>query len=77
MYRIWSMQEETMGRLQLGFEASLDDWTIWWGGNLGSSSEHLVSGRVADVVSEVDAARAACKEEAGWVMDVYLLRGPA
>src|SRR5262245_49844286 len=28
MYRTWSMQESTMGRLQLGFEASLDDWTI-------------------------------------------------
>jgi len=28
MYRSWRMQESTMGRLQLGFEASLDDWTI-------------------------------------------------
>jgi alkanesulfonate monooxygenase SsuD/methylene tetrahydromethanopterin reductase-like flavin-dependent oxidoreductase (luciferase family) len=28
MYRAWSMQEASMGRLQLGFETSLDDWTI-------------------------------------------------
>jgi alkanesulfonate monooxygenase SsuD/methylene tetrahydromethanopterin reductase-like flavin-dependent oxidoreductase (luciferase family) len=28
MYRGWRMQERTMGRLQLGFETSLDDWTI-------------------------------------------------
>jgi alkanesulfonate monooxygenase SsuD/methylene tetrahydromethanopterin reductase-like flavin-dependent oxidoreductase (luciferase family) len=28
MYRAWQMQEATMGRLQLGFETSLDDWTI-------------------------------------------------
>ena len=28
MYRTWSMQESTMGRLRLGFDASLDDWTI-------------------------------------------------
>src|SRR5262249_21347192 len=28
MYRAWRMQEPTMGRLQLGFETSLDDWTI-------------------------------------------------
>ena len=28
MYRTWQMQEPTMGRLQLGFETSLDDWTI-------------------------------------------------
>ncbi len=28
MYRGWSMQEATMVPLQLGFDASLDDWTI-------------------------------------------------
>jgi hypothetical protein len=28
MYRGWEMQEPTMVPLQLGFEASLDDWTI-------------------------------------------------
>jgi alkanesulfonate monooxygenase SsuD/methylene tetrahydromethanopterin reductase-like flavin-dependent oxidoreductase (luciferase family) len=28
MYRGWQMQEPTMAPLQLGFEASLDDWTI-------------------------------------------------
>jgi alkanesulfonate monooxygenase SsuD/methylene tetrahydromethanopterin reductase-like flavin-dependent oxidoreductase (luciferase family) len=28
MYRDWEMQEPTMVQLQLGFERSLDDWTI-------------------------------------------------
>ncbi len=28
MYRSWAMQEATMVQLQLGFETSLDDWTI-------------------------------------------------
>jgi alkanesulfonate monooxygenase SsuD/methylene tetrahydromethanopterin reductase-like flavin-dependent oxidoreductase (luciferase family) len=28
MYRTWRMQEAPMGRLRLGFEAGLDDWTI-------------------------------------------------
>jgi alkanesulfonate monooxygenase SsuD/methylene tetrahydromethanopterin reductase-like flavin-dependent oxidoreductase (luciferase family) len=28
MYRTWRMQEPTMGRLRLGFEAALEDWTI-------------------------------------------------
>jgi alkanesulfonate monooxygenase SsuD/methylene tetrahydromethanopterin reductase-like flavin-dependent oxidoreductase (luciferase family) len=28
MYRTWQMQEPSMVRLQLGFDASLDDWTI-------------------------------------------------
>jgi alkanesulfonate monooxygenase SsuD/methylene tetrahydromethanopterin reductase-like flavin-dependent oxidoreductase (luciferase family) len=28
MYRAWRMQEPTMGQLRLGFEASLEEWTI-------------------------------------------------
>ncbi len=28
MYRTWEMQERSMVPLQLGFEASLDDWTV-------------------------------------------------
>ena len=55
----------------------LDDWTIWWGANLGTSSEELVSGRVADVLADLDAARARAKQAAGWVMDVHLLRAPS
>lgn len=57
--------------------AGLDDWTIWWGANLGTGSEELVSGRVADVLADLDAARARAKRAAGWVMDAYLLRAPA
>ena len=53
---------------------SLGDWQIWWGANLGTPSEHLVAGRVADVLPEIEAARAASKESAGWVMDVLVLR---
>ena len=52
----------------------LEDWQIWWGANLGTPSEQLVAGRVGEVLSRVEAARAAAKESAGWVMDVYLLR---
>lgn len=54
----------------------LDAWTIWWGANLGTSSEVLVHGQVADVLADVEAARARVKTCAGWVMDVYLLRAP-
>lgn len=54
----------------------LEDWTIWWGANLGTASEQLVHGRVADVVATIDAARVKAKDSAGWVMDVYLLRAP-
>lgn len=52
----------------------LEDWTIWWGANLGAPTQHLVAGRVGDVRDELDAARAAVQEAAGWVMDCYLLR---
>ena len=54
----------------------LDDWQIWWGGNLGTASEELVAGRVADVMPEIEAARARARVAAGWVMDIYLLRAP-
>lgn len=56
-----------------GFE----DWSVWWGANLGGAGERLVSGRVADVAGEISAAREAAKAEAGWVMDLFLLRAPA
>lgn len=52
----------------------LDDWQVWWGANLGSPSERLVAGRVVDVAAEITAARAAAKDDAGWVMDLFLLR---
>jgi len=57
--------------------AGLDDWSVWWGANLGTDSEELVSGRVGDVLADLDAARARAKRAAGWVMDVLLLRAPA
>ncbi|MFT4187213.1 MAG: precorrin 6A synthase [Aeromicrobium sp.] len=59
------------GRLDL---AGLDDWTIWWGANLGADSERLVAGRVADALPRIEQARAEAKTAAGWVMDAYLLR---
>ncbi|RYB94459.1 precorrin-6A synthase (deacetylating) [Nocardioides oleivorans] len=51
-----------------------DDWDIWWGANLGSPHEELVSGRLADVVGEITASRSRAKDADGWVMDTYLLR---
>jgi precorrin-6A synthase len=56
--------------------ASLGEWQIWWGANVGTPSEQLVAGRVSDVLPEIEAARTVVKDHAGWVMDVYLLRRP-
>jgi precorrin-6A synthase len=55
----------------------LDDWSIWWGANLGTPSESLVAGRVGDVLPSILDARARARDAAGWIMDVYLLRRPA
>jgi precorrin-6A synthase len=52
----------------------LEDWQIWWGGNLGTPSEELVAGRVGDVLDEIEAARVRAHHTAGWVMDIFLLR---
>lgn len=57
--------------------AGLEDWRIWWGANLGAAGEELVSGRVGEVLPELEAARERARAAAGWVMDVYLLRSPS
>jgi precorrin-6A synthase len=56
--------------------AGLDDWSIWWGANLGTGSEELVAGRVREVAGRLQEARDRARQAAGWVMDVYLLRAP-
>ena len=52
MYRSWRMQEPTMGRLQLGFDTSLDDWTI--------------HGSPKDCVETIERARALGVERIGF-----------
>jgi precorrin-6A synthase len=54
----------------------LDDWTIWWGGNLGRPEEELVAGRVSDVRAEIEAARERVRAAAGWVLDILVVRRP-
>ena len=57
-----------------GLPVDVGDWTIWWGANLGTSSEELVAGRVRDALPEIEAARERVRAAAGWVMDIFLLR---
>jgi precorrin-6A synthase len=61
------------GSVDLG---GLDDWSIWWGANLGTESEQLVAGRADEVAEAIAKAREHAKADSGWVMDVYLLRRP-
>jgi precorrin-6A synthase len=63
--------------LTSGFsEEGIEEGLIWWGANLGTPSERLVSGVVREVASEIRAAREAAKAQAGWVMDLFLVRLP-
>lgn len=69
--------ENVVVMLTSGFsEEGIADWTIWWGANLGTPSERLVSGLVGEVADEIRAARESVKAEAGWVMDLFLVRRP-
>ncbi|MGB7162675.1 MAG: SAM-dependent methyltransferase, partial [Mycobacterium sp.] len=52
----------------------LHDWAVWWGANLGAAGERLAAGRLGDVVEQIADARAKAHAEAGWVMDLFLLR---
>ncbi len=54
--------------------AGLDDWSVWWAANLGTSGERLVSGRLGDVTAQIADARSQARDHTGWVMDIYLLR---
>ncbi len=49
-------------------------WRIWWGANLGTPAERLVSGRLKSALPEIERAREEVREQAGWIMDIYLLR---
>lgn len=52
----------------------LDDWTIWWGANLGRPEEALVAGRVGDVREEIAVARDRVRATVGWVLDIFVIR---
>lgn len=67
--------ENIVVMLTSGFSAEgIEDRQIWWGANLGTPSERLVSGIVREVADEIRIAREAAKAEAGWVMDLFLVR---
>ena len=52
------------------------DTEIYWGAYLGTPDEILISGKLKDVVDEIQRARQAARLANGWIMDTYLLRKP-
>jgi precorrin-6A synthase len=47
---------------------------IYWGAYIGTKDEILISGHLADVADQIQAARREARARKGWIMDTYLLR---
>ena len=50
------------------------DLDIYWGANLGTNEEILLSGPLDEATKEIQAARRDARARNGWIMDTYLLR---
>ena len=62
--------EQTFKKIAAG------DLDIYWGAYLGTEYEILVSGKLTEVMDEIEQIRRQAREEHGWIMDTYLLRKP-
>lgn len=51
-----------------------EDIDIYWGAYIGTPDEVLVSGKLKDVVGDIERIRAQVRKENGWIMDSYLMR---
>ena len=51
-----------------------EDVDIFWGAYVGTEDECLVSGRLCEVMDEIELIRQRKKESKGWVMDSYILQ---
>lgn len=49
---------------------------IFWGAYLGTADEILVTGKVAEVMDEIDIRRREAQARNGWIMDTYMIRKP-
>lgn len=48
----------------------------YWGAYVGMPEEILVSGKLKEIVDEVERIRSAARHEKGWIMDCLLLKKP-
>jgi precorrin-6A synthase len=51
-----------------------EDVEIYWGAYLGTEDEILISGKLRDVMEEIERVRTDARARKGWIMDTYLLR---
>ncbi len=50
------------------------DLDIYWGAYVGTPDEILISGKLSEVMDEIERVRADARNRHGWIMDTYLLR---
>jgi precorrin-6A synthase len=50
------------------------DIDIYWGAYIGMPDEILVSGKLKDVVDNIERVRTEARRAHGWIMDSYLMR---
>ena len=48
----------------------------YWGAYVGMPEEILVSGKLKDIVDEIERIRSLARQENGWIMDCLLLKKP-
>jgi precorrin-6A synthase len=53
-----------------------EDVDIYWGAYLGTEDEILMSGKLCDVVDDIERLRNVARAQKGWIMDTYLLKKP-
>ena len=58
-------------------DPDLAQWQVWWGANLGTPSQRLAAGTVAELSDLPQALREEARAEVGWVMDLFLIRKPS
>ncbi len=49
----------------------------YWGAYVGMPEEMLISGKLKDIVDDIERARAAAKQKNGWIMDALVLKRPS
>lgn len=59
---------------QSAFKNVDEDVEIYWGAYIGTEDEILVSGKLREVLDEIDRVRREARDRKGWIMDTYLLR---
>jgi precorrin-6A synthase len=61
---------------QNAFKSVDQDLEIYWGAYLGTEDEILVSGKLREVLDEIERVRGEARDRKGWIMDTYLLKKP-